>query len=271
MTFGRRLAAVGVALGVAACGLFPSIDDLSGEPDGSRDAAVTEAGDGGDAGRWCDSLSPAPSFCDDFDDDGGPFARWTNQFLRAGGTVSRDPGDFRSPPNALLAVSPPTATASAANLHRDVTTTVSTLHVAYDMKIDARDTAAGYAEVNYIDFSTADVPFAFYLRVYDDPNSTSTATIEAYPPDGGVLNHDLPLLGAPRFDTWTRVGVDIDLASATRTMTVTIDGATAAQQTLEPDLYAPGPVSVHVGIGYTGSPSTTDWRIRYDDVTIDWQ
>jgi len=107
------------------------------------------------------------------------------------------------------------------------------------------------------------------MRVFDDPSSITTMTSEANV-DGGVLAHDVPLAGAPRFDAWTRVTVDIDLATA-HAMTVTIDGQTAGTQSLESNLYAPGPMTVRVGIGYTGSPTTSDWRIRYDNATIDWQ
>jgi hypothetical protein len=54
-------------------------------------------------------------------------------------------------------------------------------------------------------------------------------------------------------------------------LTVTIDGNVAALLTLEPNLYAPAPVRVRPGIGYTGYPTTGDWRIRYDNVTIEWE
>ena len=80
----------------------------------------------------------------------------------------------------------------------------------------------------------------------------------------------MALAGAPRFDVWTRVTVDIDVGTA-HAMTVTIGGQIAAVQSLEANLYAPGPMTVKVGIGYTGSPTTSDWRVRYDDTTIDWQ
>jgi hypothetical protein len=258
---------------LGACALFPSLDGLS--DGGKQDAAQSDGptpdapveGGNADAGRWCDSLSPAPMFCDDFDDQ-GPLTRWTDFFVRAGATIGRDGTDFRSSPNSLLAVSPPANTPSGANVHLDTSATKSKVHVAYDMRIDARDKSVGYAEINYIDID-APIPLDFYMRVFDDPNSTSTITSEANV-DGGVLAHDVPLSGAPRFDTWTRVTVDIDVGAA-HSMTVTIDGQTAAVQPLESNLYAPGPMIVKLGVGYTGSPTTSDWRIRYDNATIDWQ
>ena len=258
---------------LGACSLFPSLDGLSGD---QKDAAQPDAADaakadapveGGDAGRWCDSLSPAPMFCDDFDDQ-GPLTRWTDSYVRAGATIARDGTAFQSAPNALFAISPPANGPSSAYVHLDTSSAKGKVHVAYDMRIDARDTSIGYAEINYIVIGAA-IPLDFYMRVFNDPNSISTITSEANV-DGGVLAHDVALAGAPRFDVWTHVTVDIDVATA-HAMTVTIDGQTAAVQPLESNLYAPGPMSVRVGIGYTGSPTTSDWRVRYDDTTIDWQ
>ena len=257
---------------LGACALFPSLGGLSDENDAAQldvaDAAKTDGPiEGGDAGRWCDSLSPAPMFCDDFDDQ-GPLTRWTDSFVRAGATIGRDGTDFQSSPNALLALSPPANSPSGAYVYLDTASTKSKVHIAYDMRIDARDTSVGYAEINYV-IIAAPIPIDFYMRVFDDPSSITTMTSEANV-DGGVLAHDVPLAGAPRFDAWTRVTVDIDLATA-HAMTVTIDGQTAGTQSLESNLYAPGPMTVRVGIGYTGSPTTSDWRIRYDNATIDWQ
>jgi len=269
-----------VALGAGAvqCSLLPSLDGLvggQGLPDASdevpRDVSPADApAESGDGGRWCASLSPTPMFCDDFDDQ-GPFTRWTDLYVRSGGTVGRDGTAFRSAPNALLALSPASVDPSSSLVYLSTTATKSKVRIAYDMRIDARDPKTGYAEINYINFDTPGLAFAVYLRVFDSASSVTRITSEVYLPDGGIPAHDVALAGMPRFDVWTRVGVEVDVASTPRTLTVTIDGIVAALQTLEPGLYAPGPVSARVGIGYTGYPTTGDWRIRYDNVTIDWE
>ena len=261
-------------LGALECGLFPSLDGLSsGEPDASPapDATTADApgADAADCGRWCDSLSPKPMFCDDFDDQ-GPLTRWTDQFVREDASVGRDPSAFTSSPNALLALSPAAQNPSSALVYLETADTKSRVHVAYDMRIDARDPSVGYAEINYIHFDMSSVPFAIYLRVFDSTSSTSTITSEAYLADGGIPAHDVPLSGSPRFDQWTQMEIDIDLAS-THTLSVTIDGQPAGSTALESNLYTPGPVKVDVGIGYTGYPTTGAWSIRYDNATIDWQ
>ncbi len=245
-----------------------SVADASDAPT-VLDAPAADAADAADGGRWCDSLVPAPMFCDDFDDQGF-FSRWTNTLTSNGGSVSRDTSAFRSSPNALLALSPASSSSVQATVYLEATTTKSKVHAAYDMRIDARDTAVGYAEINYIHFFTPGLEFGFYLRVYNTAGA-STITSEAYLADGGVPSHDVPLSGTSRFDAWTRVEVDVDLASSTHMLTVTLDGQPAAQQPLESNLYAPGPVRVSVGTGYTGHPTTGAWSIRYDNATIDWQ
>jgi len=276
-------ASVVVALGAGAtqCALMPSLDGLSGgenAPDSSPgdatpvDAGSDGGGDGGgsDGGRWCASLSPAPMFCDDFDDQ-GPLSRWTGEDTRAGATVGRDGTALVSAPNSLLARSPAAVTPSSAYVFLDTTATKSKVRVAYDMRIDARDQNIAYAEINYIAIDSPVLHFRVYMRIGGKPTDNTTITSEVYLADGGIPSHDVVLSGAPRFDTWTRVGVTVDVASTPHTLSVTLDGKLAATQTLEPNLYAPGPVSVRPGIGYTGYPTTSDWRVRYDNVTIDWE
>jgi hypothetical protein len=145
------------------------------------------------------------------------------------------------------------------------------VRVAYDMRIDARDQQTKYAEINYIAFDSAVLHFRVYMRVGGSASDPTTITSEVYLADGGVPSHDVALSGTPSFDTWKRVAVEVDVGSTPHTMSATLDGKVVATQTLEPDLYTPGPVSVRPGIGYTGYPTTSDWRVRYDNVTIDWQ
>jgi hypothetical protein len=272
-------ATVVVVFGAASaqCSLLPSLDALSGgegAPDasdeGPRDASPADAdagGGGGDGGRWCASLSPAPMFCDDFDDQ-GPFKLWTDQYVRANATVSRDGTAFRSAPNAFFANAPASVDPSSAIVYLSTTATKSKLRVAYDMRIDARDPPTGYAEINYIHFGSQ---FASYLRIHADATQDTSLAIEAYLPDGGIPSHDIAIAGKPRFDGWRRVGIVLDVASTPRTLTITMDGTFAGSQVLEPDLYQPGPVKVDLGIGFTDHPSSSNWSIRYDNVTIDWE
>lgn len=275
-----RVLAASLLLATANCSIFFQTSDLQSDKDAGEAGNASDGGDGstaidgtpGDApsneasGRWCKTLSPAPVFCDDFDDQ-GPFAGWTNQDLRAGGTVVRDSTASRSAPNSLLTDSPGSSNPGSAVLFLQIATTVSKLHYAYDMRIDVRDPQTGYAEINYVKLDNGMTSSAIYMRAFKSPTDPATVTAEAYLADGGVPQHDIQLAGNPQFGGWRRVDLDLDLAQ--HLLTVTIDGAMAGSTALESNLYVPSPIRVETGIGYTGSPSG-EWRIRYDNVTIDW-
>lgn len=281
------MVAVAVCLAMLRCTLTTSLDGLSGgvEPadadarDADAGSDVTTNGDATgaadspvdavtDGGRFCASLAQAPSFCDDFDDE-GPFSRWTGTRTAKGGMVTRDRGASRSAPNSLLTVSPASASTTSAALSLASTSTIHRVVLGFDMRIDARDLQTGYAEVSYIRFGDpSSWAYAFYMRVYGDPALTG-ATVEAYLPDGGKLQHNVALAGAPTFADWTRVVVDLDLRTAPQ-LTVTINGVVAAVAALGPELYPPTVARVEPGVGYVGAPSSGAWSLRFDNVTVDW-
>lgn len=280
--------AIGIGIAMLRCSLTTSLDGLSGGvdpveagsggPEAGSDATTngdaasapdssTDAGT--DGGRFCASLAQASSFCDDFDDE-GPFAGWTETRVGGGGTVTRDRGAFRSAPNSLLAMTPASASGSAAALSLASPTTIHRVVFAFDMRIDARDPQTGYAEVSYIRFGDpSSPPYALYMRVFNDPAIRTVVTTEAYLSDGGVPQHNVALAGDPKFTDWARVVVDLDLRSAPH-LTVTVDGAVAADAALESAFYPPAVARVEPGIGYVGSPTSGAWKLRFDNVTVDW-
>lgn len=274
----RSWIAAAVALGVCAarCSLLPELDGLSGgtsvPSDASFDAPKEAASDAGaDAGgRFCASLSPTPGFCDDFDDPGPFVPKWDAIDTRAGASVVRDGTDFRSSPSSFLGISPPANGPSSAALNHLSGSAKGKVRFAYDVKVDARDSKGAYAETDYISFSGTGFEFATYFRLNFDPGITTQLAAEAYLADGGIPAHNVSIPGA-RFDKWTHVVITIDVVSNPHVLGVSIDGAPPITQVLESNMYGPGPVRVSPGIGYTASPSTGDWRIRYDNVTIDWE
>ncbi len=269
-------AAIVLGVGAARC-LYPYVDPLTGGGTGPSDASVdapkeaaAEGGTDGGSGRYCASLLPAPGFCDDFDDQGSFVPKWDSVYTRAGGSVARDGTDFRSSPNSLLTISPPANGPSSATLNHASVGSKGKVRVAYDIKVEARDTKSVYAEIDYIHFDGPGFSFATYFRLNTDANNATQLAAEAYLADGGIPAHNLTLPAA-RFDKWTRVAISIDVVSTPHVLSVSIDGVAAGSQVLEPNMYGPGPVTVSPGIGFTASPSATDWRIRYDNLTIDWE
>jgi hypothetical protein len=248
-----------------------STDAASAADVSAADGATSEAGsDGGaldakaDAG-FCASLSPAPKLCDDFDEPDGGFAKWSLQYEFGGGTLAIDSAESRSAPSSLLVSTPATANNAGARLAITPPGTAQHVSFGFDLKVDTRDPQSGYAEIGYI-VVTAGFQDNFYLRIYTDPTNNAF-TAESYP-DGASVPHNLTLSTSISFDTWRRVVVDVDLATA-HAVTVTVDGVMAAQQALEPTLYMPGKLEVRPGIGYAAGPSS-GWALRYDNVTVDW-
>lgn len=272
--------AIVFGFGAAQC-LFPYVDPLTGSGSTGADASVDgpkEAStDGGSdvtsdvpAGRYCATLSPTPSFCDDFDDTGLITPKWDGVSTNAGATIARDSADSVSAPSSLLAVSPPGNGTSSAYAYHASVSPKSKVRVAFDIKIDARDTQSGYAEIDYIRFEGAGFQFASYLRVNTPSKYETQLAVEAYLPDGGIPVHDLTVTGG-RFDQWTRVAITFDLASNPHLASVSINGVQVASQALEANMYGPGPVTVRPGIGFVGSPAASSWKIRQDNLTIDWE
>lgn len=281
--------AVGLGIGATQCSLTTSVDGLTGgaspEAGEAGDAAVVDAPPGDadsdasprdasaeaaiDGGRFCATLTPKPSFCDDFDDE-GPFSLWTTPVIGAGGSVVRDRTRAVSAPNSLLTTSAASASSVPALLRLASPTLVHRVRIAYDVRVEARDPQTAYAEVSYIRFGPGSIrKHAFYIRLFAGPTSFAA---EAYLGDGGVSANNFNPINNPTFSDWMRVGVDYDLrdASASR-VSVTINGANAGATALDPNLYAPDFASVEVGVGYSGHPSSAGWQLRYDNVTVDWE
>jgi hypothetical protein len=134
----RRAALIGL-VGLAACRAVLGIEDRPLLPDESvLDAGAADVIDAGpDTSRFCEGVTPPPTFCTDFDfgGDGDLLSEWaptttsgTNPHLLSGGTATPDPAQFRSGPRSARFAVPTltgangTATAFAAvDLPPDVT------------------------------------------------------------------------------------------------------------------------------------------------------
>ncbi len=276
-----------ILLGAAAihCSLTTSLDGLAGgaTPD-AGDAAVTDApadaplGDalvldssvesGSDGGRYCSTLGSTPAFCDDFDDE-GPFIKWSGSEIGPSGSVVRDRSASQSAPNSLLATSGPSADSTTAYLRVTSPSSVRRVRVAYDLRVESRDSQSACAEVSYIRFGTANRAHAFYLRLNGGATPSAGFTAQAYLPDAAVPQNSVSFAGNP-FASWTRVVIDYDLGAAPH-VSVTLDGVPAGGAALDPALFKPDVATAEVGVRYTGHPSSSAWQLRYDNVTVDWE
>lgn len=88
--------------------------------------------------------------------------------------------------------------------------------------------------------------------------------------DGSLSDNMVNLASSVTFDAWSRVEIEIDYQSAPRMVTVRVDGAVAAQQTLDAELFVPDSFDVTIGTGYS-SGSGPEWRLLFDNFTADWE
>jgi hypothetical protein len=94
----------------AACGCSRVLDFEVLAAEGRRDAGAQGTLDGSEAGAGdalrCGAVVPAPRFCDDFDGDELPFARW-QETVEYNGLLRIDSTAFVSPPASLVATTRP--------------------------------------------------------------------------------------------------------------------------------------------------------------------
>jgi hypothetical protein len=306
-----------LACAAAACSLVTSLDGLTGGsgggPDSSAgdDAAASNADgnvgvnpgddgaplgddgapgddggaqgfDAGDAAPFCASQSPAPTFCDDFDEnplDAAAFTAPWDQVTQTGGSVVRSGGIVTSPPLAMLSTATSPVTQSidlAAYKVFPALTKLSDLNLAFDVYVASADkTNKSDAVLAAIELVGAfGERWALELEVsYEAVDGGGALDVlfseNRDPVDGGgsgysshAVAQKLPL-GA-----WTRVTMDAT-ASPTGATTIALHfGATeVAKYAITVDLLD-GQPEILVGLTYA-SESSEGWAARYDDVTFD--
>jgi hypothetical protein len=316
-----RQGAVGAIVVVAlmsaatACTLLTNLNGLTGggggspeastKEDGSADAnGITPQGDGGgsddatvvgeDAGPpegstppFCASQSPAPTFCDDFDeypDDAAALAAPWDQVTGQGGSVKRAGQIFTSSPYAMLvtADSPVTGNIDLAGYKAFTTLpktgefTAGTFTLAFDLYVAAADTTgnsdavlSAFEMVGTLD----NARWALQLETsYDDSDAGGVLDVSfsqnrtladggnTYDP-GPAVTQSLPLA------TWTRVTM-IATTTDLGTATVELDfGGKEVSKTSATIPVVDGIPEILVGLTYA-APSSQGWTVRYDDVTF---
>jgi hypothetical protein len=254
-------------LAVAGCGTSSAAPSDGGIVDGTSSNDVVVPGDDGgvdsgreaSTGRWCDTVSPKPTFCDDFD-VGDLGVTWNFFQQTAPGVGVHDEATFVSAPAAFGVRTKKCAQDETGTilLRKTIDGSASRAVLAFDMNADAVQ-GDGTLAIATLDLSTTHL-LTLYLRD-DDPN-TPGPTLTEVPPDGGgpVRN---PFTAVPAAAKWVHVVLDVDAANGKAV--VTFDGAQALSIAL-----GKGPVdgpTARLGVLVTGPaiPYTFD----FDNVTFD--
>ena len=246
----------------SAC-LFPNLAELSSDAGG--DAASTtegggEAGEAGDAGRFCDQTPH--TFCDDFDH--GPLTDlWT---------LSTDPqvemtivtSVWNSPPSSFFSRVDNTTTNVYAWLIKSFAGPMSEAKMAFDMTKLVATTAQSSLGNGF--FSTAIHVAAGLdcnLILVNDGTTTNVQW------QAGSENHFFALSPNPDLTRWSRIGIDITGGSSATAATITVNGTKAVNDPMFDSLMATcgfgDTVFFGVGMYYAIAPC----EAYYDDVTYD--
>lgn len=232
-----------------------TIDD--GVTDTSSD--TSEAAVDSDAApvtSYCDTLSPKPTFCDDFE---GTFAtKWTKVRTATGTTLTFDPGESVGPPKPGHALFAATTMNDGTWLEKGFGSKPSTLLVAFDAyveKFPATDTTF---------LARIKVGSSEYVALYALPSNTVLQEY-VYHPDGGPPP-DHTCGSSLDEGAWTRVEMQLDFGASPVTAKVRFNSSEVLNTTLQSDFYGDVPL-LELGVPLVHKPE--ERHFRYDNVVID--
>jgi hypothetical protein len=253
------------ASGTDAADAYGGSDAFDGALDAGSAADALDA-----ASPFCASLSPAPAFCDDFDEGTALAADWSYFSIAPpdAGTVAVDTGAYVSPPASLAAqIGAGTANGNGlvAQLNKQfVASSSSSAHLEYRLRIDAVDSVENELFSQLAFKGGAATPYI--LDVYLGQGAVLE---EEIPGDGGVTFKEHPLATQPTVGVWSLLTLDVDFVNVT--VKLTIDGTVAFEGGLDPGYNAGTPL-LTIGVGYyAGPPRTVSGGAgHFDNVVLDF-
>jgi hypothetical protein len=229
---------------------------FDGAADAPIETAVDAATDVPSAVAYCESLSPEPTFCDDFE---GTFAsRWTAKHPSASGTLSFDADDSVGPPKPGHSLLAATTAAETSYLEWSTSKVPSSFHLAFDFRADELPSS----DVTYV--ARVRVGASEYVALYAIAGNTALQDF-VYHPDGGAPS-DHATSTAIAAGTWTRVELDVSFAVSPPSAKVRLGGKEVLSATLAGDFVAGSP-TLELGVAFVNASAVR--RFRYDNVVLD--
>ena len=260
-----------------------SLDDLSRSP---ADAEV-EPGPGdetiaaeasSDAGLDATDATDAPfscaahasvQLCDDFDEDGAAFTKWSAISQINGGSVSLVASDD-SPPSAAHFHDPSDAAISPqAYLSKSfVAAATKSITYQFDVRVEKFPVNDESFSFSPIRTDLVNNPGAQLFFSISDVNAVFSELVDY--PDGGSFFVDIPLANRPAVGTWMHVEVDIAIGPPAM-LSIYLDGAPAVAQSTSIDPHVTfGTPAVCAGVTYM-APTGQLAIVDVDDVIFDFQ
>ncbi len=250
--------------------------DTAGLLDVATDTALDDGGrdanDGGSVSedaspRFCETLSPAPKFCRDFDNVAAYKTGWSSTYFNPqnppGVVLALYSDDTKSPPYCLSAkaLSLLADDVVQAMVVQDLGPVPSEIRFAFDLKNIKRDTA-GASNLERIQIGTYPNDWALGLLL-----DRKVAYIEEAIPDMAG-NHTWvrhKMAAVPGDSGWTRVEMRANIR--TSLLTVLLDGVVTVEDASITPMRT-GNTRIIAGINYqTGALSETEFLV--DNITVD--
>lgn len=246
--------------------------------DGDADTAVDTEGD-----SVADVLSDTPSdgtldtppsgcaaypkavFCADFDDVSSPSGGWTSAEITPDGALQLESGAGRSLPNALLAKTTPSATASivTAYVHRQLTAPAATT----PMRLE------GWMKLDQALFpTTAGGTFLFKVERTGTTGDGVTLSLDQtglFAERIGATYERYPIMRAVKPGTWMHVRIDVVLHTTAGALTIWIDDMTRSVVAATGVSTAKSDVTARTVLaGLFSDRATGPFQARFDDVAF---
>ncbi|MCW5833734.1 MAG: hypothetical protein KIS78_15125 [Labilithrix sp.] len=210
---------------------------------------------------FCATRTPAPRFCDDFDD--GDLRDDWSVLTVLNGEADLDPTTSTSAPASFVVGTAPIGGTQSAHVHlRTTAGGAPTGHVvfSFDVLLEAVTFTQGVVAIATLDVA-ANHSFTLYLR--DGDADAPAATLEENSP-GSATRHVLSAL--PAAGAWTRATIDVDLPAATATVLWGTETALDAAPILAGAAKDP---TIRVGAVYVYGPAAS-FGAHFDNVTLDF-
>ena len=280
-----------LSLGVAACLVAAAFSAACGSSGGSGEGAGpdpdagparTDGPDGDvpgpDAGRdadpadakrdvvvspnhYCAKLSPAPRFCDDFD-DGDLTNDWDVNTVLSGSTIALDDAQFASGPFSYVVQTKALTTAGSSGnalLRKTVLGTVKHPKLSFSAFFPSVTFTKGIIAIATLDVSSSHY-FTLNLR---DQDAVPAASLEEFV--GATMTRHV-LTRLPPAGVWTRITVDLDFTTGKANVSFGADKALAD----EPIMAVPGTeTTIRLGAVYCEGPADP-FLARFDDVVVEF-
>jgi hypothetical protein len=228
------------------------------KPDTQRDAST----------GYCATLSPAPKFCDDFD-DGNLTDGWSVQNVAGGAVMDLDISSFTSAPYAMAIVTPAINAGQFAPAALRAERIAPARHVTYSFSayfVTDPAITKGALAIAGLDVRSAGPGHYFTLYLRDDPQDGVSTPAAVFEEIEGATTTRFPLAALPPMGAWTRIVIDVDLDAAKANVTfggvkvvddVTIGTSGGAEATFR------------LGAVYNYGPADMI-EARFDDVVVDF-